>query len=647
MQQAMNYSRAGNAVEEKKIYEQVISIDPAHAHALNNLAFYYHRHNQLDVAIQYYKRAITSKPDFIGALNNLGILYIAIKNLNEAAVCFAQAVHYKPDYADALSNLGNIFREQGKFDEAMNCFQRVAALRPDGNAHANMGLLLNDKRDYQKAAAHYQRATELMPHNTDNWCNLGNLYNAATEFEDALNCFQKALEIDPNKNLALAGMAGTLKNLGKLDESIQYQKRALESEPDKLENHSNLLLAMVYASSVSPEEIAETARNFGKTLADPLLRERPFIRDMNPERKLKIGYISSDFHNHSAHYFFEFLPQLHDRNKFDIFLYFSNAKEDHVTERIKKHADHWRSIPYLSDGQAADLIEKDELDILVDTSGHAGGKHLLVLARKPAPIQATWLGYPATVGMKAIDYRIVDVHAEPPRMTEHLNVETLYRLPHIFCCYQPHPNSPAVTDHPPFEDNGYITFGCFNNFSKVTDDALKTWSKILKQVKNSRLLLEIAGIDGKKFKEEVENRLKKADISLKQVILEPRKAENQFVLYNKIDIALDPFPCNGGTTSMDTLWMGVPLIALAGKHFVSRMGVTILTNADLKEWIADDIEGYIERAVDLANNKEKLKELRKGLREKFAASPAMDKEDFTRNMEDAFRQMWRDWVSKN
>jgi protein O-GlcNAc transferase len=314
---------------------------------------------------------------------------------------------------------------------------------------------------------------------------------------------------------------------------------------------------------------------------------------------------------------------------------------------LKKEFDHWRDIRRLDDDAAADLIEADQIDILVDLAGHTGGNRLLVFARKPAPVQVTWLGYPGTTGMKAMDYRISDNFAEPVGMTENLNVETLWRLPQIFCCYQGHESNPAVIDHPPADDNGYITFGCFNNFIKVTDPVLETWARILARVPDSRLLLEIRGLDGPQFRSDVETRLQRLGLPLERVILEPRKKVNQFVLYNKIDIVLDPFPCVGGTNSMDAVWMGVPFVTLAGEHFASRMGVTVLTNAGMPELIAKNMDEYVAVAVGLALDRQRLRDLRHNLRQKVENSPLMDAPAFTRNMEAAYREMWRRWVAVN
>jgi protein O-GlcNAc transferase len=262
-------------------------------------------------------------------------------------------------------------------------------------------------------------------------------------------------------------------------------------------------------------------------------------------------------------------------------------------------------------------------------------------------VQVTWLGHPATTGMKAMDYRITDRYTEPEGMTEHLNTEKLWRLPEIFCCYQAHESNPAVIDHPPCEDNGYITFGCFNNFSKVTDPVLEAWARIMANVPDSRLLLEIRGIDSPPFRAAVEERLRRFGLPLERIILEPRKKENQFVLYNRIDIALDPFPCNGGTTSMDTLWMGVPLVALEGKHFVSRMGITILSNAGLPELVAPAVDQYVALATDLALNRDRLRGLRHNLRQRVEGSPLMNQTVFARDMEAAYREMWRRWCVEN
>ena len=319
---------------------------------------------------------------------------------------------------------------------------------------------------------------DLMPDNVELLVKLGGILLHHDRVEEFLIFFDRALVVEPNSAAIYNNMASAFKRQGRLDEFIAYNKKAIALDPAANLRYSNLLLAMIYAASVSPQELAATAREFGKTVADPLRRQLPLIRDKNPGRKLRIGYVSPDFRDHAVNYFFEFLLKWHDRRQFEVFGYSSTAGEDHVTARLKPKFDHWRHIKPLDDDKAADLIESDGIDILIDLAGHTANNRLLVFARKPAPVQVAWLGYPATTGMKAMDYRITDSYAEPAGLTEHLNVEALWRLPGMFCCYQAHQNSPDVIDHPPFEDNGYLTFGCFNNFAKVTDPVLEAWAQL-------------------------------------------------------------------------------------------------------------------------------------------------------------------------
>jgi predicted O-linked N-acetylglucosamine transferase (SPINDLY family) len=287
------------------------------------------------------------------------------------------------------------------------------------------------------------------------------------------------------------------------------------------------------------------------------------------------------------------------------------------------------------------MIEADGIDVLIDLAGHTGGNRLLVFARKPAPVQASWIGHPATTGMKAMDYRITDHFAEPEGMTEHLNTEALWRLPRIYGCYQGGRDRPPVISHPPADDNGYVTFGCFNNFVKVTAPALRAWKRILEAVPDARLLLEIASLAQPSHRVCVEEYLRAHGMPMDRIILEPRKPENQFVLYNRIDIALDPFPCTGGTTSMDTLWMGVPLVTLAGRQFVSRMSASLLNNVGAPELVAATENEYVAKAVALAGDRPRLRALRDHIRDTVERSPLMDKAAFARDMEDAYRGMWR------
>jgi predicted O-linked N-acetylglucosamine transferase (SPINDLY family) len=600
------------------------------------------------------------------------------KRIEDAARGYRAVLAREPRHAHSLHMLGRIACDEGRLDEAEELIQRAIAIDDKVAVfHRTLGATYKAQRRGDEAIAAYVRSLVLKP-NALAALNLGELHQDRLQYEDAMRCYRQVLELDPGNISALSNMTAIFTNLGMMDKvfsmcghilerdpenhnahnnlavaykaagnmaaAISHARRAVASAPQSAIIYSNMLLMMVYADFIPPEELAEASRGFGSQIADDIAWMKHDAINRDPARRLRIGFVSPDFFSHAVNYFFEPLLVGRSRDYFEYFAYSNVSREDDVTERLRHEFDHWRDIRFLPDEKVAEVIASDGIDILVDLAGHTANNRLLVFARKPAPVQVTWLGYPATTGMKAMDYRITDSFAEPPGMTEQWNVEELWRLPRIFCCYQPHADSPAVIDHPPFRDNGYITFGCFNNFSKVTDDTLEAWARIMVAVPDSRLLLEVGSLT--EFRPVVEDKLRRAGMPMDRVDLEPRRKENQFVLYNCIDMALDPFPCCGGTTSMDTLWMGVPFVTLAGVHFVSRMGVTILNNAGLPELIAADVDEYVAKAVALAKDRARLESLRSGLRQRIAKTPLMDTQAFVKDMEDAFRGMWRKFCAQ-
>jgi protein O-GlcNAc transferase len=663
---------ANRFVEAEKLYRQVLRIDAQNADALhllglmahelgnhaaavpliekaivqrndipqfhNNLGNALKELNRLDDSISHYKKALKLMPDYADAINNLGNAYNELGEFETALVHFMKALTINPRSPEYLNNLGSAYLGQGKEGLAIDCFRRALALRSDyAEVHFNLGKIHMNHSQFSEAIAYYLRTTQLKPSFVDAYIDMSYCLQQQFMLDAAVACCEQAIALKPEYAKAWNNLGGIFLAKGELDNAISCFKRA--------GNYSNVMFAMVFDPSIKPKDITDAATEFGKR-TNSLRKPRSFVQNKNPNRKLRIGYISPDFRSHPVNYFFEPFLNLHDKKHFELFAYSNVIKEDTTTTRLKKEFDHWRDIKKISDDAAADLIERDKIDILVDLAGHTGDNRLLVFARKPAPIQVTWLGFPATTGMKAMDYRITDIYAEPEGMTEHLNVEKLWRLPTVFACYQAPDRDIPVIDHPPFEDNGHITFGCFNNFAKVTDPVLETWARIMAQVPDSRLLLEITGLDSPKFRAETEQRLKRLGLPMERVTLEPRRRENQFVLYNKLDIALDPFPCNGGTTSFDCMWMGVPFVALAGEHFVSRMGVTILTNAGLPELIAKDKDQYVKIAAELAQDKDRLRKIRHNLRDRVVKSPLMDQHAFARNIEHAYREMWKRWCDE-
>ena len=640
LQAAEKKKQAGDVTGALAQYDEILRHNPAQPVALFQKAFITETAGHIKQAEALYRRAIAAQDDFAEAHYNLGNVLSRSGNKMEAARCFLRAGQINPRMAAAHYSLGTILRDLRQPDEALRCFLKAADIAPDADTLANIGVLYHLKGQFNEAHDYYVRALRIDPDHIDTLGNLGALNGQVGRYDEAGACYERVLALQPRMVSAINNLGILYKATGQYEKAMACYRQGLAISPDASMYH-NLLLVMVYAPGVKPEELAQTAREFGSEITDTIPRGPHRKIDKDPDRRLRIGYVSPDFRKHAVNYFFESLLQNHDRKNFEIYAYSNTAAEDEVTARLRSSFDHWREIRNKDDDQAAAIIEADEIDILIDLAGHTGRNRLLTFARKPAPIQASWLGFPATTGMQAMDYRITDIHAEPPGMTEHLNVEKLWRLPEIFCCFGPRDNPPVNTDAPPFIQNGYVTFGCLNNFSKVTDEVLAAWSRIMARVPGSRLLLEIMGLDSARYRTEIDTRIKAAGIDTARVDLLPRRPENQYVLYNRIDIALDPFPCNGGTTSMDCVWMGVPFVTLAGKHFVSRMGVTILSNAGLPQLIAADTDDYVEKSVALALDKDELATIRAGLREKIRTSPVMDQKRFALHMEDAYRKMWR------
>ena len=632
----------GKSDEALKIFAKILKKNPQDFNALSNTASILYQNKKYEESITHYRAALAVNPVNANIYFDLGRAFQEQNKTDEALSNFLKAVELKPNYIDALLQSGNIYRDKGNLHKALLCYRKIKEIEPNEYAYVGIASIYLQEGDQQKALDEAESAYKNLPESPRLLNFMAHIYDKKARYQEALEYYDRAIEIDPTIGEFYANKATTLKHLGRLRESIEATKKGFSITP-KSWIYSNLLLTMVYADFISPEEFAQTSFEFGKDITDHLVRNRPFTNEKDPDRRLRIGYVSADFRTHSVSSFLSTV-YYRDKGNFEIFAFSKTETEDHVTDKLRQYFDHWRDVKYMKPDEIADLIEEDKIDILVDLAGHTAHNGLMIFARKPAPIQLTWMGYPATTGMKAMDYRITDNYAEPPGMTEHLNTETLWRLPDIFVAYTPQDDSIVPIDHPPFVDNGHITFGCFNNFTKVTDKVLQTWAKVLDQVPNSKLLLEIAGIKDEAIRANIEERIVKSGITLDRLILEPQKKANQYVLYNKIDIALDPFPCVGGTTSMDTLWMGVPLITLEGQQFLSRMGVTILTNVGLTELIAQTTDEYISVAVALANDKERLHEMRHNLRERFVASPAMDQKKFVRNMENAYREMWHKWV---
>ncbi|MFA7241702.1 MAG: tetratricopeptide repeat protein [Sulfuricellaceae bacterium] len=551
-----------------------------------------------------------------------------------------------PDYGLAWKALGASLQMQGK--NALTVLQRAAELLPDdAEAHYNLGNTLSDLGQNEAAAASYRRALALRPDFAEALFNLGNALRDLRQFDDALAIYRRALEIRPDDAAAYNNLGNTLNDLVQFDQAMASFRRALEIKPDYLEAHSNLLFSCNLLANRPPAEILAEARRYGESVARKARPYKIWHNPPEPDRCLRIGLVSGDLRNHPVGYFMEsILAALasHASGRLEFIAYPNHFRADELTERIKPLCHGWHSAVALSDESLAQQIRDDGIDILIDLSGHTAYNRLPLFAWKPAPIQASWLGYFATTGVTAIDYLIADPWTLP-KTEEAYFTESIRRLPETRLCFTPPDIDVAVSALPALA-NGHITFGCFNNLAKMNDDVVALWARVLATVPDSRLFLKAKQLQGATVRQSVNERFAVHGIDAARLTLEGYSPRAEYLAaYRRVDIVLDPFPYPGGTTSAESLWMGAPVLTLAGERFLSRQGVGLLMNAGLPEWIAADADEYVARAASHAADLQRLAALRDGLRQQVLASPLFDAPCFARHFEVALRDMWRKWCA--
>lgn len=611
---ALEAHREGDLVRAEAGYRETLRLAPDHPHANNNLAILLRATRRLEEALDRYRAALRNSAD-PSIRSNIACVLIDLRRIDEAAGHLQRALAMRPDYAGALFNLGNLRRDQGDRAAAERCYERALAAQP-GMAEAYAGL--------------------------------GDLCKADGELGRAVDCFVLALKSRPDMIEPCNNLGEALKEQGRIEDAINVFQEGLKGRPDNALMHSNLLFALHYTPAGRPNVIHRAHLHWDERHARPLLPAgKRFDRDRSPDRRLRVGYVSPDFCAHSCSYFSEPLIREHNRSAVEIVCYMTARRSDVVTRRFQALADHWRMVADIDDAQLAALIEEDRIDILVNLAGHTGGCRLLAFARKPAPVQATWLGYPDTTGLQAMDFRITDAVADPAG-ADAWHSERLVRLPRGFLSFQPVIDAGPCAP-PPSHAAGHVTFGSFNNVSKVTPDVVRVWSELLKRVAGSRLILKSKALSDPPTRERFARLFEACGVGADRVNLLARiePVENHLRAYDRVDIALDPFPYNGTTTTCEALWMGVPVVTLAGAHHVARVGASLLGFGGLPELIATDVSRYLALAEGLARDPARLDALRAGLRERVRRSPLGDHAGFARAMETAYRAMWRDWLARN
>jgi predicted O-linked N-acetylglucosamine transferase (SPINDLY family) len=608
---ALRQHEAGGLAEAEALYRRILALDPRHLGALVMLAAIAHQTGHNAEALALVDHAAGFAADQPTVQYGRAVALHGLGRIEEAAAAYERAITLKPDYLEALHNLAALHQNAGRNSQAIQLYRRVLAVNPSFiDAHSNLGVALRDE----------------------------------SRFLEAQRCFEEALKIDPDYAEAHNNLGVVLKAQGRLDEAVHHYERALALKPDYIGAHSNILTSLNYRSDGETSLAAhqDWDRRHGRTRA-PAVSALPEDRD--PDRRLRIGYVSADFREHSVAYFFEPLLAHHDPAAVETYCYANVLKPDATTRRLQGQAQHWRPVERSTEAAIADRIRADRIDILVDLSGHSSGHLLTVFARKPAPIQATWLGYPNTTGLTAMDWRLTDAIADPPGASEPHHTERLAYLPHGFLCYRPPTVAPPVAPLPALAA-GFVTFGSFNNLAKVTPAVVSAWADVLRRVADSRLMLKSGAFADAATRRRYAGLFAEAGIAAQRLELLPQNAATDLHLaqYHRVDVALDPFPYNGTTTSCEALWMGVPVLTLAGRRHAGRVGASLLTGLGQGQLIAQDEADYVARAAALAGDLAALAALRAGLRSRLAASALCDGRRFAQDMEAVYRGLWHDYL---
>ena len=627
-------------------YRKALNISPDYAEASSNLGNALQVLSRLDEAEASFRRALEIRPDFAAVYNNLGVTLHDLNRPDESEASCRRALRIDAGYAEAHNDLGNALQALSKLDEAEVSFRQALQIRPGyPEAHNNLGNSLKELGRMAEAESHYSRALLIKADYAEAHYNLASTLTDLGRLNAAEASYRRALAIRPELAEAHNNLGTNLRDMGHLADAEISFRRAVEIKPDFAEASSNLLFSLNYASARAPSYYLAEARQYGQKVSSKITaRFREWSCARQPTR-LRIGFVSGDFRNHPVGYFLESLLTRLDPTSIELIAYPTFHNADELTTRIRPYFTDWNPLFGHSDEAAAHRIHKDNLHILVDLSGHTRFNRLPVFAWKPAPVQVSWLGYFATTGVPEIDYLLGDRHVAPADEASHFT-EKLWRLPGYYMCFTA-PNVAIEVAPLPALATGALTFGCFNNLTKMNDAVVAVWATILRTVAGSKLFLKAKQFNEPMMREATLRRFAKHGIRPDRLILAGPSPRSEYLAsYHRVDIALDPFPYPGGATSMEGLWMGVPVMTKCGDRFLSHQGESIVHNAGLPNWVAANDNDYVDNTVAFASDVAGLGTLRAGLRQQVLASPLCDAGQFARHFEEAMWGMWNDWLEK-
>ncbi|MBC3907659.1 tetratricopeptide repeat protein [Undibacterium umbellatum] len=638
------YLQSSRYAEAESIYRQMLVSLPQEAIIHYNLGVVLKEQGQVEAAKNCYLQALQLQPVFAQALGNLGLIFLDQGDLAQAESYYQRALEQDPKFALAYVNLAQIYKLNAQFSKAEASYRKALDLdKNNASYHSHLGQLFFEQQRYDDAQTCYQKALQLDPNSIVSLLELGQLHMTFNRATQARTCFDQAIKIKPDLAHAHNCLGVLYDDQGMIPEAVAAYRQALECQPDFSEAYGNLLFSLNYHPDLSAEEIFAAYQEYERRFVAHFYPQwHPHTNSKQPARRLKVGYVSPDMRRHPVQHFLEPLLAQHDKSQFEIYAYAELASEDAVSVRYRKHVDHWIPTRHLSDDAMAEKIRDDGIDILVDVAGHTGNNRLRVMARKPAPVSITWLGYAYTTGLTAIDYMLSDAIFAPPE-ANHLFAEQVWRVETPSLVYRPaegmgmYNTLPALT-------NGYVTIGTLSRAVRINHKVIRVWASILQKLENSRLVIDSGNFKDEAMRKSMEDKF--VALGIDRSRLQIGAHSPPWDVIRSIDIGLDCFPHNSGTTLFESLYLGIPFVTLASRPSMGRLGSSILSGLGRPEWIARTEEEYVDKVVSLASNLPELITIRAGLRMQMQNSPLMDEAGFCRKIENAYRSMWQVWCAK-
>jgi predicted O-linked N-acetylglucosamine transferase (SPINDLY family) len=571
--------------------------------------------------------------DVLGvALAQSGLLAEAVKTLRRALML-------APDRPEIHNNYGNVLQRTGDLSGAMACYHAALKRRPDyAQAWANLGIALHESGDAQAAIGCFDTVLAAHPEDGASWSHRGVALAALGRLAEAEQSHRRAVQASPERADGYNNFAILLKDLGRLDEAREHYAKAMQYAPGDAAIHSNALMCLCYDETIEAPALVAAHRGWATRHAPA--RAAPDFSDYGDSGPLRIGYVSPDFRAHSVAYFLDSVFRRHDPARVSVHCYADVSAPDAMTARLRKSAAHWHDSYGMSDAALAEQIRADRIQVLVDLAGHTANNRLAVFGRRVAPVQVTWLGYGATTGLPQMDYRVTDARIDPPGAGDAWWTEQLYRLPGGSLCYAPPDDCPLAVAAEP----GPVTFGSFNNYSKINPSVVALWARVLCAVDGSRLLLKARQLADVATGERLRRQFERQAIDPTRIEFAARTQsyDDHMACYGRVDVALDCFPYNGVTTTCEALWMGCPVVTLDGEWSIARYGTSLLHAADCAQWVAQDPDEFVKIAGGLAHSRIS----RADLRARIAGAALTDARIVAAGLEDAYHTMWRGWVGR-